>query len=188
LLGLEVKDEVGVEKMVSGDQEMGARGSDGSAGASGAKGESGASGGKGDKGDTGDAGSTGATGETGESGTGEVASISKTTTTYNGLLTSNGKTGYQAANDICNSTFSGSHFCRTDEIIQFIAQRDISAFADDAWIAEGPPGYTSKSNDCSGWTTNDTDQLGAYWSYDSSGGGKGWLVSCETQMPLSCCQ
>ncbi len=152
---------------------------------------------KGDTGNTGTAGSTGAKGDTGDKGntgaTGTAGSaavtiISKTTTSYNGSLTSNGKVGYQAANDICNSSFSGSHFCRTDEVIQFIAQQDIAGFANDAWIAEGPPGYTSKSNDCSGWTTSDTDQLGAYWSYDSSGGGKGWLVSCETQMPLSCCQ
>ena len=120
--------------------------------------------------------------------TGGSTSISKTVASYSGSFSSGGYVGYQAANDICNSEFPGSHFCRTDEIIQFIAEHSIAGFAADAWIAEGPPGYTSNSNDCSGWTNNGTAQLGAYWAYDSTGGGKGWLVSCETTLPLSCCQ
>ncbi|MCD4756606.1 hypothetical protein K8R20_03260 [bacterium] len=120
--------------------------------------------------------------------TGGATSISKTAASYSGSFSSGGYVGYQAANDICNTAFPGSHFCRTDEIIQFIAEHSIAGFSADAWIAEGPPGYTSNSNDCSGWTNSGTAQLGAYWAYDSVGGGKGWLVSCETTLPLSCCQ
>ncbi len=117
-----------------------------------------------------------------------LTQIVKTTTSYKGSFALAGKIGYEAANNICDAFSSGSHFCRTDEIISFIASNNIAGFSGYGWIAEGPPGYTSNSNDCSGWTSDATNQLGAYWAYDANGGGKGWLVSCETKMPLSCCK
>lgn len=113
------------------------------------------------------------------------------TSTYNGSITYSTYRGYQAANRLCNIAYSGSHFCRTDEIVNTIAAADISAlFTTGAtgWIAEGPPGYTSNSNDCNGYTASSTGSLGAFWLYDTDGGGAGWLTNCSVQKAISCCQ
>jgi hypothetical protein len=79
--------------------------------------------------------------------------------------------------------------CRTYEIIVTIEEEDISDWnGDDAWIAEGPPGFTSNSNDCNGWT-NDSNQdtYGAFWVFNRDGGGAGWLVNCSSVKPIACC-
>ena len=119
------------------------------------------------------------------------ASASQLTTTAwisNGSFSHGGKTGYQAANDACNNEFSGYHFCFTGEIINIIAKQDISYFHGNAWIAEGPPGYTANSNDCNGYTSNSGSFLGAFWAFDSNGGGVGWLTACNGVKPVSCCK
>lgn len=115
--------------------------------------------------------------------------ISITAATTNGLFSFGGKVGYQAATYQCNAEYPGSHFCFTGEILYIIATQDISPWAvDNAWIAEGPPGYTANSNDCNGYKDSALTKLGAYWAYDPSGGGMGWLVNCGTALPLSCCK
>ncbi len=116
--------------------------------------------------------------------------IGTTTAITDGSFSTSTLIGYEAANDICNSEFPGSHFCRTYDILLTIEQGDISNWgigASDAWIAEGPPGYTSNSNDCNGWTSNSNTDLGAFWVLNSNGGGAGWLVNCENVKPLACC-
>ncbi len=113
--------------------------------------------------------------------------IGTTTYTTNAAFATSTFVGYQAANEICRAEFPDSHFCRTYDILVSIERDDISAWAGDAWIAEGPPGYTSNSNDCSGWTSNSTGRLGAFWAFDSSGGGMGWLTNCAVVKPLACC-
>lgn len=114
-----------------------------------------------------------------------------TLTTYDGSFTSGAKVGYDAANAICAADYAGSHFCRTDEIIATIASQDISTLFSgvaDAWIAEGPPGFTANSNDCDGWTSNTLTNLGAWWDFETSGGGAGYLTNCSTTKPLACCR
>lgn len=109
-------------------------------------------------------------------------SITIGTTTYS---------GYQAANHICNSVYSGSHFCRTDEIIATISDKDISTLFTtglSGWEAQGPPGYTANSNDCNGWMSSNSSMLGAFWLYNTGGGGAGWLVNCSVTKPISCCK
>jgi hypothetical protein len=99
--------------------------------------------------------------------------------------------GYQAANNICNIAYAGSHFCQSSEIISTIANKDISTlFVDNAngWVAQGPPGYTANSNDCNGWTNLSGTALGAFWLYNRDGGGAGWLVNCSMQKAISCCK
>ena len=112
-----------------------------------------------------------------------------TVTTYTGNLTNGSLVGYQAGNAICSDEFSGSHMCRTDDILNVIANEGISYFSgySTAWIVEGPPGYLANANSCLGQTSETATDLGAFWAFDSNGGGKGWLVNCATQKALACC-
>ncbi|KKW38109.1 MAG: hypothetical protein UY87_C0083G0003 [Candidatus Peribacteria bacterium GW2011_GWC2_54_8] len=126
-----------------------------------------------------------------QSGTGAVFVGTTTVTSYNGQFTSGSYVGYQAANAICDAEFSGSHFCQTDEIIGTISSEDISTLFSgipDAWIAEGPPGYTADSNDCRGWTSSGATHLGPWWEFSTAGGGIGHLTNCSTTKPLACCR
>ncbi|MBU0546094.1 hypothetical protein KKA13_02465 [Patescibacteria group bacterium] len=123
------------------------------------------------------------------SGWGTAATeLTTTIWTTDGNITSTGTVGYKAATARCNYEFPGYHFCFSGEIIQIIASQDISYFTGNAWIAEGPPGYTANSNDCSGYTSSANNYLGAFWAYDSNGGGMGWLTACSGVKPLSCCK
>jgi len=114
--------------------------------------------------------------------------IGTTTSTHNGEFSTSTLRGYQAANDICAAEFAGSFFCRTYDILVSIKKLDISNWGGSAWIAEGPPGYTSNSNDCNGWTASSSIMMGAFWAFDSSGGGAGWLTNCSGEKPIACCK
>lgn len=112
-------------------------------------------------------------------------------TSYTGELTSGADTGYEAANALCNAEFDGSHLCMTDEILTTIQTEDIATLFSgvaDAWIAEGPPGFTANSNDCAGWTSASSAYLGPWWEFDATGGGIGYLTNCATTKPLACCK
>jgi hypothetical protein len=114
-----------------------------------------------------------------------------TTYTSDGSIATSTLVGYQAANNICQSEYPGSHFCRTHEILYTIQFEDISSWGVDgsnAWIAEGPPGYTYDSNDCNGYTDAASTKLGAFWLFNSNGGGAGWLVNCAQVKALACCK
>jgi hypothetical protein len=113
--------------------------------------------------------------------------IGTTTATFDGHFSTSTFEGYAAANELCAEEFAGSFFCRTYDILVSIEQDDISSWGGSAWIAEGPPGYTSNSNDCKGWTDDSSTVLGAFWAFDSSGGGMGWLTNCSGEKPLACC-
>lgn len=96
--------------------------------------------------------------------------------------------GYQAANTICSAFWTGSHFCKTEEIMTIIEKQNISYFSGTAWLANGPPGYTAPANDCSGWTSSDGNRYGAIWQFNSDGGGSGYLTTCNQPLPLACCK
>lgn len=119
---------------------------------------------------------------------GGVTQLVTTTASYSGSFATGTLVGYQAGNDLCKARLSGSHFCRTDEVIYIIQTQDVSYFGGTAWIAEGPPGYTANSNDCNGWTSSNAAMLGAFWELKSTGGGMGWLVNCSVSKPLACCK
>lgn len=115
--------------------------------------------------------------------------VGTTTGSYYPDFASSSYVGYQAANLMCAYEYGGgAHFCRTYDIIVSIELSDISSWSGAAWVAEGPPGYTANSNDCQGWTASSSAMLGAYWQFESSGGGMGWLISCLTEMPIACCR
>jgi len=127
----------------------------------------------------------------GDSSGSKAIFVGTTTVTSDGSIATGTLTGYAAANDICKAEFSDSFFCRTYDIISSVNESDISSWGDDtssAWIAEGPPGYTSDSNDCSGWTNGASDFLGAYWKFNYQSGGTGWLIHCGNLLPITCCE
>lgn len=114
-----------------------------------------------------------------------------TATNYTGLFSYSGSSGYAAANAICTAAFAGSHMCTADEILQTVATKNITTLFSgvaDAWIAQGPPGFTADSNDCRGWTSANTAHLGAWWDFDAATGGIGYLTSCATTKPIACCK
>ena len=119
---------------------------------------------------------------------GSVSVLSLTATTFDGNFSYGGDTGYAAGNAVCEAEYPGSHYCATNEVITVIYTGDISSWAGTAWIAEGPPGYTANSNDCNGWTSNAPTNLGAFWEFNNTSGGMGWLTNCASVKPVACCQ
>lgn len=115
--------------------------------------------------------------------------IGVTASSTQGSFSTGSLVGYQAANELCDEAFSGSHMCRSAEIISTVDQ-DISAFTDieNGWVAQGPPGYTADSNDCHGWTSANSSYLGAWWEFSTSGGGQGFLTNCAVSQPIACCR
>ena len=126
-------------------------------------------------------------------GTGSSATFVGTTpvTTYTGQFTLSSYTGYAAANAICSAAYATSHMCTADEVLGTIANKNISTVFSgipDAWISQGPPGFTADSNDCRGWTSANLAHLGAWWHFDAASGGIGYLTSCSTVKPIACCK
>lgn len=120
-----------------------------------------------------------------------------TPASYNGNFSSYGAAGgkfsYEAANEICSSTFgSGYHLCQANEIIDIVRIYGTSTFSGlvNGWVANGPPGYvTVSTNDCEGYTTSSALSYGAWWKFnDNNGGGSGKMISCNSSQPLSCCK
>lgn len=124
------------------------------------------------------------------SGSGSTGKFIGTSTyTSVGLIATGSLIGYIAANDICSFEYANGFFCRTYDMLVTIEQDDVSDWVGggNAWMAEGPPGYTYESNDCMGWTSSSSVHLGAFWEFDDDGGGMGWLVNCAQEKPLTCC-
>jgi len=123
-----------------------------------------------------------------------ISTIFLTTATTAGSFSWGGAVGYDAGNKICANEQSGSHFCRTDEIIYLIQKNGTSSFSaingQDAWIADGPPGYTGSAaaDDCVGWTNNTINNLGHFWIFSTAGGGRGALIHCGTVKKIACCK
>lgn len=119
-----------------------------------------------------------------------ITYLNKTTATYSGAVTSGSLVGYQAANDLCNLSFSNSTFCRSVDVMAYIAYNSLPAsiFTGTAWMANGPPGYTANANDCLGFTSAVNTYYGAFWEFNVNGGGMGWLVNCASTKPLACCR
>ena len=127
--------------------------------------------------------------------TGQVSSVFLTTvSTFTGSLSLSAAVGYEAGNNICNAAQSGSHFCRSDEIIYLVQKNGAAGFTaingDNGWIAAGPPGFTGtvSADDCGGYTDGTNTKLGHFWIFNTNGGGRGSLSSCDTQKKIACCK
>lgn len=112
-----------------------------------------------------------------------------TSTAMDGNMTFDGNAGYVAANNMCDGNFTGSHWCTTDEIKATIDDNNHTSFTTDltAWNMEGNPGFLSNSNDCQGMTDNTSTFLGAFWEFNNSTGGAGFLTNCSVKKVLACC-
>jgi hypothetical protein len=114
--------------------------------------------------------------------------VGVTTTSYDGDLDFGAEIGYVAGNSICNSEFSGSHFCYEVEILNSIKNNNYS-WSGTAWYARGAPGYTANADDCAGWTTNSNVYLGPFWNWDGNAyAGYGRLTNCAQTKTLLCCR
>lgn len=118
-----------------------------------------------------------------------ISNINVSVSSYTGNITNGSLVGYQAMHDICNTDYPGSRLCTSDDIIYLVSAINISYFNDltSAWIGEGAPGYLASANDCEGYTSPTSTKLGAFWDFDTTGGGMGWLVNCANSKPLACC-
>ncbi|MBT3349238.1 hypothetical protein HN954_02245 [bacterium] len=121
--------------------------------------------------------------------------VGKTTATTDGSVSSGGFTGYAAANDMCNTEYSGSHLCSTDEIMGTIFSSDLSSFSDwtgTSWVNTGASKYaltTVHVDDCQGWEYGDTTtHRGNFWSFNTSTGGVGGVTACNLALSLACCE
>jgi len=110
-----------------------------------------------------------------------------TVATFNGNI---GVNGYNSAHAACVAAgYAGSHMCTTNEILYSIAQGVALPADQQGWISNGPPGYTSNSNDCSGWTNNsNTGYYGPFWDFAAGTGGKGWMAPCNVTKKIACCK
>lgn len=126
---------------------------------------------------------------------------------YNGSLnglSTNGLRSYKLADYICQQEFNGSHLCHAEEVINIIQAQNVSYMGRattwgagagtvaEAWVAEGAPGYKATANDCAAYTSNSTNDLGAWWGFDFSvgssiPGGAGWITNCNYEKQIACC-
>jgi len=97
--------------------------------------------------------------------------------------------GYKSADALCNAAVAGSHVCRVEEVLESIRCGVALPNGTNAWVNGGPPGYTSYSDDCAGWTNNTAAHQGRFWQFSSSSGGVGTMTVCsETSLPYACCK
>jgi len=118
--------------------------------------------------------------------------VGQTQASYTGNLNGAVNVGYDDANALCSGSILGSHVCTTSEILETVKCLPASLpAADQAWISNGPPGYTARANDCVGWTSTSpsgpTIVYGAIWAFDANGG-VGWVTTCNQSLKFSCCK
>jgi len=113
---------------------------------------------------------------------------------------------YSLVNNLCSGTITQpdgqtvtkSHVCNQDEMMNSYNHgkagvAPIYTYTGSAmlYINNGPPGYTSNSNDCVGWTrtTQGTDlqnpNYGVVWNFQADAGG---LIPCRTGKKFACCK
>jgi hypothetical protein len=127
---------------------------------------------------------------------GSVSVINFTNSDYDGNVTNGSLTGYEAANNICDSEFSGAHMCTQHEVSSYIALVGAASLSVSqiSWVIAGGAKYAPADhpvNDCSGFTndgTGATDPLGSFWSFNNINGGKGIAGNCGLSYPLACCK
>lgn len=114
--------------------------------------------------------------------------VGTTTLAYDG-----NQGGYDGANTICSTQYgSGAHVCTSFEMLNSIAA-GLTMPKGNAWIVNGPPGYTTSANDCDARTLDTTTEAfpnyGTYWEGTDLGytKGRGLLRTCDKLMGLACC-
>jgi len=119
--------------------------------------------------------------------------VGLTEASYTGNLNGAANVGYDDANALCAATIPGSHICTASEILETIkCNRASLPTSGQAWISNGPPGYTARANDCTGWTSTSpaadgSTVYGAIWAFDANGG-VGWVTTCNMSLKFACCK
>lgn len=109
---------------------------------------------------------------------------------YRGVtaITFNGSQGgYTGANSKCNTAFSGSHVCSSEEILYNIRLGTVPTNGTEAWINNGAPEVAQSANDCEGWTTASNGSVASIWQFGANGG-QALLKSCNYTKVFACCQ
>lgn len=115
--------------------------------------------------------------------------------------TNGNKGGYAGMKTLCNSAHPESHVCSAKEIINTIEYTGAISAAPAVrlvWINNGPPAYVSDvSNDCLGWTMDNSDaqKLSRYGDKNVSVFGSAWsfknnqasMTLCESELYVACC-
>lgn len=108
--------------------------------------------------------------------------------------------GYLYARDLCAAASpagvgTGGHVCSSAEIMMSLkcqaagtGIRNSTYNGLDAWIQDGPPGYTALANDCNGWQSDAGSSLGRIWRFDATKGGQGFLTTCNQKLKFACCK
>lgn len=98
--------------------------------------------------------------------------------------------GYVNANTECNVAFSGSHVCKTSEILE---STNCGAFAGKntnggvpMWINNLAPSLPTPTNDCGGWQTAAAGSVGVIYTYVATGG-TGGTATCDSVLRFACC-
>lgn len=125
--------------------------------------------------------------------------VGRTTASSQGNVGTDGvESGYRRANALCDAAITGSHVCSTAEILESV-KCEVPAIVtpgtpwpadsnSDAWIQDGPPGFTAPANDCGGWKSAAPNNLGRRWRFNSTTGGDGALTTCQQYIRFACCK
>ncbi len=98
--------------------------------------------------------------------------------------------GYVGGNGQC---IGDDHVCTAEEILHTIAcskgrATPLFPASGAGWVSGGPPGDIATANDCNGWTSNRSTDLGRVWTFASIGG-YGSLRNCnDDTLPFLCCR
>lgn len=99
--------------------------------------------------------------------------------------------GYYSVNNLCKNTFSGSHVCTTVEMLNSInCEKNLGTIIGESsgvWVTNGAPSLPTPTNDCQGWTTNDSSWKGIHYVYDPNGG-KFYAKECSATLKIACCK
>ena len=107
-----------------------------------------------------------------------------------GSAVNGSQAGYNSADSLCATAVSGSHVCTTSEILNSKSCKSAvftTQSSGDAWVLNGPPGFTANANDCIGRTSASGGDFGSFWLFNSQGG-QGWLSPCNQTHKLACCK
>lgn len=93
---------------------------------------------------------------------------------------------YDNMNSACPADM---HLCTPNEILRTVHCGGALPATGVAWVANGPPGFTSPAaNDCSGWATDSSAAYGTFWQFNGAEGGAGFATGCNISMPIACCK
>lgn len=103
--------------------------------------------------------------------------------------------GYANADTRCEVNFAGSTICTAEEILNSYrcdgpGDPIFGIATGSNWVVAGPPGFTTFSNDCDGWTSNSPTggYFGRLWTFSGTTYGKATVATCDNSLKYACCK